>query len=73
MTSRTTRSIATGAAALLIASGLAVGTGAAVASAVPSVCATAQTVTFNDINTGFFDYKLNKEVVGDGTAAPAAQ
>lgn len=70
MTSRTTRSIATGAAALLIASGLAVGTGAAVAGAVPSACATAQTVTFNDINTLGTNYYLNKEVVGDGTAAP---
>lgn len=72
MTSRTTRSIATGAAALLIASGLAVGTGAAVASAAPdtSACATAQTVTFNDINTVWTNYHLNKEVVGDGTAAP---
>ncbi|MBB1023692.1 MULTISPECIES: hypothetical protein [unclassified Dietzia] len=70
MTSRTTRSIATGAAALLIASGLSVGTNAAVASAAPSSCATAQTVTFNDPSTLWTDYHLNKEVVGDGTAAP---
>lgn len=85
MTSRTTRSIATrsittrsittGAAALLVASGLAVGAGAAVATAAPADtanCATAQTVTFSDWGTLGTKYHLNKEVVGDGTAAPGS-
>ncbi|MDX2358763.1 hypothetical protein [Dietzia sp. PP-33] len=70
MRSRTTRSVATGAAALLIASGMTVGTGAAIAGAAPAACATTQTVTFNDINTAWTNYTLHKEVVGDGTAAP---
>lgn len=77
MTSRTLRSLATGAAALLVASGLAAGTGAGVAGAEPvtaeptaTECATSQTVTFNDASTLWTDYHLTKEVVGDGTAAP---
>lgn len=78
MTTRATRTIAASAAALLIASGLTVGTGAAVASADEADtdvanCAIAQSVTFNDISTAWTDYTLTKEVVGDGTAAPGGK
>lgn len=74
MTSRTThsiatRSIATGAAALLVASGLTVGKEVAVASAETAECATAQTLPCNNINTGLQNYDLTKEALGDGTVA----
>lgn len=78
MTTRATHTIAGSAAALMIASGLTVGTGVAVASADEANadvanCALTQSVTFNDISTAWTDYTLTKEVVGDGTAAPGGE
>ena len=78
MTTRATRSIAGSAVALMIASGLTVGTGAAVASADETNtdvanCALEQSVTYNDASTLWTDYTLTKEVVGDGTAAPGGE
>lgn len=54
----------------MVASGVTVGTGAAIAGADTSQCDTSQRVTFSDWGTLGTRYHLDKEVVGDGTAAP---
>lgn len=70
MTSRLSRSVAAGAAAVMVAAGLSVSTGAAVASADTSQCGLAQTATYRGLDTLGTNYYLSKEVLGDGTAAP---
>lgn len=67
------KTVALGAAALMALSGLTVGTATASAQTDTSQCQTSQTVEHSWPGSLGTKYFLNKDVVGDGTAAPGGE